>query len=241
MMTRKRWLIIVAALLCFSGCIVVFPCLAKIRDGEGWQWSANNLHQIGLALHSYHEAYGQLPPAIKHGKYGKPLYSWRVLLLPFLEEQNLFNQFKLDEPWDSPHNQTLLEKIPRCYRLMTVQEPPGQTHYQVFVGPGTAFERENMTWDDFQDGLLVVEATNLVPWTAPIDLVYSPGESLPPLGGIFKKPVHLWCYEISRRAGFNACFTDGKVRFIRSDVDERNLRSLITRNGGEKVDLSNLE
>jgi hypothetical protein len=170
--------------------------------------------------------YGRLPPAVKHGNDGQPLYSWRVLLLPFLEQQNLFSQFNLDEPWDSSHNKPLLEKIPKCYMLWRGRKDvAGMTHYQVFVGPGTAFER-----DDFPDTLLVVEAAKPVPWTKPVDLVYVPDEPLPALGGLFQKPIHLWCYEIGRREGFNACFVDGTVRFIPSDTDERTLRGLIARN-----------
>ena len=98
------------------------------------------------------------------------------------------------------------------------------TYYQVFVGPGTAFEQ-----DDPSDIFLVVEAANPVPWTKPADLVYAPDQPLPALGGLFQKPIHLWCYEIGRSDGFNACFADGTVRFMRSDIDERALRGFITR------------
>ena len=138
----------------------------SIRDDEGWQYSAANLNQIGLALHSYHEVYGRLPPAVKLGKDGALLYTWRVLLLPFLEQQYRFCQFNFDEPWDGPHNKPLLENISKYYML--------------------------------------------------------------PMGGLFQKPIHLWCYEIGRSDGFNACFADGNVRFIRSDIDERVLRGFIT-------------
>jgi hypothetical protein len=220
-MSRKRWLLFVAAILVLIGCIAFFPCLETISDGGGWQWSAANLRQIGLALHSYHEIYGRWPPAVKHGKDGQPLCSWRVLLLPFLERQSLFAQYNLDEPWDSPHNKPLLEKMPKCYSLDDV---PGMTHYQIFVGPGTAFER-----DDVSEMLLVVEATNPVPWTKPADLVYDPDQPLPALGGLFRKPSHLWCYQIGSRDGFNACFADGTVRFIRRDMDERTLRDFIAK------------
>jgi hypothetical protein len=239
-MSRKKWLFVAAAILCLVGCIAFLPCLQTVRDGEGWQWSASHLRQIGLALHSYHSVYGQLPPAVKHGKDGRPLYSWRVLLLPFLEQQPLFRQFNLDEPWDSPHNKPLLEKIPKCYTLgVGGYGVAGMTSYQVFIGPGTTFERDGLTWDDFPDGLpntlLVVEAANPVPWTKPADLAYIPDKPLPALGGFFHKPIYFWCYEIGSRDGFTACFADGKVRFIRADTDERTLRGLITRNGGEQV------
>jgi hypothetical protein len=207
--------------------------------------SAVSLKQIGLAFHAYHDVNGKLPPAVVSGKDGRPLYSWRVLLLPYLEEDTLYRQSHLDEPWDSPHNkQTLAETPRRCRPALGGGEPPGLTRYQVLIGPGTAFERAGLTWDDFPDGLantlLVVEAGESVPWTKPADLDYDPGKPLPPLGGAFTKPVHVLCYEVWRKPGFTACFADGSVRFITS-TDEAALRSIISRNGGEKMDPASLE
>jgi hypothetical protein len=238
-------LAVVAVLACLSCCLVV-PCIQKVRDGELWMQSAVSLKSIGLALHDYHEAYGKLPPAIVHGPGGRPLYSWRVLLLPFLEQNQLFRQFKLDEPWDSPHNKPLSAETPRCYvSFFAGQDMPGVTRYQVFVGAGTAFERPGLTWKDFPDGLentlLVVEGGDPVPWAKPADLAYDPAKTLPPLGGVSTKSVHLLCYPFGSHPGFVACFGDGTTRFIRSDTDEATLRALITRNGGEAVDLSKLD
>ena len=103
------------------------------------QRSLNNLKQILLALHNYHDAYGYLPADI-HGKDGKPLLSWRVAILPFIEQDACTGQFKLDEPWDSEHNLKLLAQMPNVYRVGI--EPKGATHtyYQVFAGPGTPFD-----------------------------------------------------------------------------------------------------
>ena len=77
----------------------------------------NNLKQIGLALHNYHTKHDTFPPAYSRGKDGKPLLSWRVLVLPFLGEQALYDQFHLDEAWDSPHNRTLISKMPAAYSV----------------------------------------------------------------------------------------------------------------------------
>jgi hypothetical protein len=213
-----------------------------VRDGEGWVRSANSLHQINRALHAYHDAYGSLPPAVVYGKDGRPLYSWRVLVLPFLDEENLFNSLHLDEPWDSPHNKPLLKEMPRDFApYMGSSDPPGLTRYQVFVGPGTAFERPGLTLADLHPStLLAVEAGEAVPWAKPGDLTYDPHGPLPALGAGYTQPVHFLCYEISPKAGFNACFADGSCRFIRRTVDGPSLRAVITRGGGE-VDLSKLE
>ncbi len=102
--------------------------------------SLNNLKQIAIAMHNYQDTHGCFPPAAIYGKNGKPLLSWRVLLLPYLEQDNLYRQFHLDEPWDSPHNKKLLETKVKAYHI------PGhddwtKTYYQVFVGEDTIFER----------------------------------------------------------------------------------------------------
>jgi hypothetical protein len=235
----KRILLVVGAAALALSCVLAIPCLQQVRDGEGWSSSAHRLHYIVEALRGYHESYGRLPPPVVRDKDGRPLYSWRVALLPFLE-QDLYKRFRLDEPWDGPHNRELLAETLRCYvPVLGGKDGPGLTRYLAFVGPGTAFERDGLTWDDFPDDpantILVVEAGTPVPWSKPVDLPYAPGQPLPPLGAGYTKPVHFLCYEVTRRAGFNAGFGDGSVRFLRADTDEATLRALITRNGGEKV------
>ncbi len=242
----RTWLAWAVAALCLVGCLIVLPCTEQVRDGEGWVRSQVSLRQIGAALRHYHDVYGRLPPAVVRGKDGSPLYSWRVALLPFLEAQDLYDQFRPDEPWDGPHNKHLAEETPPCYRPhLAGSDPPGLTRYQVFVGPGTAFERDGLTWADFPAGLartiLVAEAGEPVPWSKPSDLAYDPDKPLPPLGGLFDKPVHVLCYDVKRTPGFNACFADGSVRFLRSTTEEATIRALITRNGGQKIDLSKLQ
>src|SRR5262249_33240484 len=97
--------------------------------------SEMNLKQIGLAFHNYHDAYKIFPPAVVYSPKGEPLYSWRVLILPYIEEMALYNEFHLDEPWDSAHNIRLLDRMPKFYAL------PGkgntkETHYQDFYSSG---------------------------------------------------------------------------------------------------------
>jgi hypothetical protein len=241
----RKWANTIIWLGIGSLCLLLFfPCARTIRDTPGRVRSANNIKQIAVALHSYHETNGHLPPAVVRNKDGQPLYSWRVALLPYLEENSLYEQFRLNEPWDSEHNKKFLDKTPSVYASWWRDEP-GQTRYQVLVGPGTAFERPELTWADFPDGpgstLLVVEAGTPVPWTKPAELVYDPAGPLLQLGGVHSKPVRFLCREWWREPGFVAGFADGSVRFVRSSTDERTIRALITRNGGEPVDPSDLE
>jgi len=137
--------------------------------------SASNLQSITIALQDYADEHGGwLPPAALCDKEGRPLHSWRVLILPYLEQKELYKQFRLDEPWDCPHNLALLPRMPHVYTLppglpVEVQAEPSCTFYQVFTGKGTAFEGSQglSLRDDFPDGhsqtVLVVEASEPAP------------------------------------------------------------------------------
>jgi hypothetical protein len=187
------------------------------------------MKQLGLAMLQYNDQHGRLPPAVVYGKDGQPLYSWRVLLLPYLEQQQLYEQFHRDEPWDSPHNLRLLERMPGVYA-----PPPGKksripayhTVCHVFVGEGTPFEGKEgrKLSKDFPDGIsntiLVIEAGPPVPWSKPEELPYDPHGPLPNLDRLF-------------RDGIRIGMADGSMRFVSKDISETTLRAAITRNGGE--------
>jgi prepilin-type processing-associated H-X9-DG protein len=200
--------------------------------------SADNLKRIALAMHNYHDTYGSFPPAAICDKQGKPLLSWRVAILPFIDRKELYDQFHLDEPWDSPHNKRVAEGGIYQYRQPGAKDEDPDlmtlTHYQVFVGGGAAFEpRKGVTLveiagaDGTSNTLMVAEAAEPVPWTAPFDLRYDPKQPLPKLGGVYD-------------GGFNAAFCDGSVRFIKKTAKEKALRAAITRNGGETFDPNDL-
>ncbi len=196
----------------------------------------NNLSKLGTGLHSYHQTHGSLPPAAITDKAGKPLLSWRVAILPYIEELDLYKQFKLDEPWDSPHNLKLLEKMPKLYGPVLVpQKAPFVTYYQAFVGKTTMWEEgrkitfaEVTSLDGNAQTILLAEAKTAVPWTKPADLSYEAGKPLPPLGGL------------SKGEGFHVLFADGRPKLIPKRADEALIRALITRNGGEAIDPSKL-
>ncbi len=190
----------------------------------------NNLKQIALAMHNYHAANNAFPRAAKCDEKGKPLLSWRVAILPYLGQQELYDRFKLDEPWDSPHNKALLKEMPATYLCKTrTKVEPFTTNYQVFVGRGALFEKDqdipiaNVT-DGTSNTLLVVEAKDAIPWTKPADLTFDPEAALSLCGAGSPHPE-----------GFNASTADGAVRFIKSVVDLNLFRALITRNAGEVV------
>src|SRR5206468_8126418 len=115
--------------------------VVKVRQAAAASRSINNLKQIAIAMHSYHDTYNGFPPAAVCDKTGKPLLSWRVLILPYVEQGELYKEFKLDEPWDSEHNKKLIAKMPNVYALPEVTPEKGTTtHYRVFVGNGAVFD-----------------------------------------------------------------------------------------------------
>jgi hypothetical protein len=185
---------------------------------------------MAVAMHNYESTHGSLPPHAVYGKDGRPLLSWRVLILPFVEGDDLYKKFRLDEPWDSPHNLALLPEMPMIYGRYdrgTTKEPH-TTFYQVFVGPGAAFEgRKGMKLaEDFPDGnsetILMVEAGEAVPWSKPDDLPYAAGRPLPALGGLFNATIR-------------AALADGSIHSFGRDTSEGTIRAAITRNGGDAL------
>lgn len=217
----------------------VSPFLAVRSDAERIE-SVNHLKLMMGAIHEYHDKHKQLPPVAIRDSNGNPLLSWRVALLPYLGEEALYKQFKLDEPWDSSHNIQLLEKMPEVYYFRGQAAPNGMTHFQVFTGPGTAFERDGLNLPkDFPDGtyatLFIVEARDPVPWTKPQDLVYDPDKPLPPLG--LGREKRTWLSgNFMRGEIVLGAFGDGTVRSFWGEIKESSWRKLITRNGGEEPD-----
>ncbi len=209
---------------------MLLPAIQKVRTASKRMVSMNNMKQIALAMHNYHDVNGHFPPPAITDKNGKPLLSWRVAILPYIEQDAVYRQFKLDEPWDSEHNKKLLAQMPPIYApVKTATKELFGTYYQVFNGKGAAFEAgEKITLPSIPDGtsntIMVVEAADPVPWTKPDDLPFDPPKPLPKLGAEFPDI-------------FLAAFCDGSVRELPKNIDANKLRALITRNGGEPVTL----
>jgi hypothetical protein len=206
---------------------VTMQAVKHLRRMAARNRSANNLKQIGLAMHNYHDNVGRFPAAAVFDKDGKALLSWRVLILPYIEQDALYREFHLDEAWDSKHNKKLLKKIPPVYVHPLGKAKAGETYYQAFVGKGAFFEgKRGLRIMDIIDGtsntLLAVEAAKAVPWSKPEDLPYDAKKPLPKVGGVFPE-------------GFWGLFCDGSVRFLPRSLKPKTLRALITRNGGETL------
>jgi hypothetical protein len=200
--------------------------------------SRYNLKQIGLALRDFQSRYNHFPADVRD-RDGKPMLSWRVRLLPFLDEQELFDALRLDEPWDSPQNKFVLEQMPQVFAWpeRPAQPGPGMTCYRGFSGKRTVFDpglKEGVGIETITDGtpntIAVVWAKDAVPWTKPDSDIPFEDEAKPErmqalLGELF----------IHYPGGFDALYCDGSVRYIRSNVNLLVLRALVTRDGGEIV------
>jgi prepilin-type processing-associated H-X9-DG protein len=194
-----------------------------------------NLKQLGVACHEYHEANGSFPAPSIRGRDGRPLLSWRVAILPQLGHRSLYERFRLDEPWDSPHNLPLLKEIPPELACPSLSgRSHGLTNYQVVVGPKNEMGSVNTPFEpnrgaeirEFIDGtsftVLVAESSRSVPWTKPDDLT-------------FREPLDapLPAFGSGHEGGFHVLFADGSTRFLKHTIIRETLRGLLTLNGNE--------
>ncbi len=157
--------------------VVCRPYIQLARDASLQHQCMQNLKRIGIALHAYHAEWHCFPPAFVADESGEPMHSWRVLLLPYLDHQELYDQYRFDETWTSPHNLSVAKEMPSVYRCPEDQSrEPSDTSYLMLVGPGAFSEGATpITISDITDGadctIAVVERTECgIGWTRPRDL-----------------------------------------------------------------------
>lgn len=201
------------------------PAAHVHKPAEFWQARASleNLKKIAYATHGYLGDANHLPRDITD-KDGKPILSWRVAILPYMDQRFLHAQFKLDEPWDSDHNKKLLAFMPDVFRTSVQDVKVTETYYQAVSGPGAIFDpKAKVGIQDIQDGtsntLLVVEAGPPVPWTKPADIAFDPAAKPPVLEGPYTDATHAAC-------------ADGSTYRMKPKVDDKWLQLLILRNDG---------
>ena len=126
------------------------PAVTTARESARFMSSVNKLKQIGLAFHNYAKVYNHLPsPALLGGEQKKYPYSWRVALLPFLEQQVLYDRYHFDEPWDGPNNRKLIDQMPAIYSAVGPDGKPSSrstASYYVFAGEAAALSRPPGVW-----------------------------------------------------------------------------------------------
>lgn len=210
---------------------MLLPAVSSARDAARRMSSQNNMKQIALGLYNHQDAFGELPTGesdrIKY-KDGKPLLSWRVYLLPFLEQDALYRQFKLDEPWDSPHNLPLSKLALPIFTDPRHDLAPGMTTYQIPFGKDTFMGRHEKTQiRDALDGpsrtimLINVGPEKAVPWTKPADWEFDQTNPLRSLGGV------------PSGGQFQIGLADGGVMEVPFTIDPELFLNLLIRNDGK--------
>ncbi len=208
---------------------LLLPAVQAAREAARRMQSSNNLKQIALAMHVYHDVHKTFPPRANVSSDGKPLLSWRVHILPFLEQEALYREFKLDEPWDSEHNRQLIERMPAVYRNPSAR--PSQTHasYLVPSGKGSIFEGQDGTsigsiTDGTSNTVMVLEVNEdaSVIWTRPDDFAFDAAKPLVGLGS-------------AHPGGFLAALADGSVQFLSATINPDTFLRLLMMADGNPV------
>jgi prepilin-type processing-associated H-X9-DG protein len=229
--------VIAVVLFCVGGGAValLLPAVQAAREAARRSMCMNNMKQIALAMHNYHDVWGVMPPAYIADENGRPMHSWRVLILPYMEGQHIYSQYKFDEPWDGPNNSRLVSLMPPTYACPSNVPASGETHYMVITGEHTMFnggQGTPLASVSAQDGtantLLVVEATDGVNWMEPRDL------NLDEMSFIINDPAGN-AIGSHHPGGANISTADGAVRFISQQIDEKVLRNMIQVDDGETI------
>ncbi|MEZ6051323.1 MAG: DUF1559 domain-containing protein [Planctomycetaceae bacterium] len=218
-------LAIVAALIA-----LLLPARRGSREAARRTQCRNNLKQIGLALHNYHDVYQAFPPAYTVDETGQPLHSWRTLLLPYLDQKKLYESIDLSRPWDDPANAEAFKTVVPTYACPSAAIDPTQTTYLGMVGPDACLKpTEPRPIAEITDGtshtILVIEASpqDAVHWMAPQDagvrFLLSFKEESP----------------FDHVGGTHALIADGSVQFLSATTPDETRQALVTVDGGETI------
>jgi prepilin-type processing-associated H-X9-DG protein len=228
--------VMLVGLLVCGGVALWLPARSVSRQAPQRSQCSNNLRQIALALHNYHDVYKCLPPAVITDKDGRPMRSWRVAILPFMERKDLFDRYDFNEPWDGPKNRALVGIPIPVYQCPSAMNPtPTETNYVMIVGKGTigGLPNEKVGFQHVTDGtsntIAVVEVVGTgIHWMEPRDLSIDE-LSMMLNDGSGKGPS-------SRHpGGVNVALADGSTPFLPQSISPETLRRLVLRNDGQPV------
>jgi prepilin-type processing-associated H-X9-DG protein len=224
---RLVHVLVVLAIVAFLIALLL-PATRSARPAARRAQCTNNLKQIALALHSYEQSHNALPPAYTVDANGRPMHSWRTLILPYLEQERLYRTIDLAKPWNDPANAKALETDLPIFRCPESGRPRNTTTYLAIASPNGCLipkgsRRMAEITDAHESTLMVIEAgqENAVPWMAPIDadepLVMSLGPTT----------------KLHHAGGMNACFVDGHVTFLKANTPEMVRRALMSISGND--------
>ena len=222
---------IVFLLICGGGLMLLaLPAIQTAREAGRKTQCRSNLRQIGMALHNYNSRFGCFPPAYIPDENGQPMHSWRVLILPYLGRQDLYDQYDFDEPWDSPANAALADQMPREYTCPTdPDEFTNTTSYVAAVGPDRMFpsadaRKLNEVTDGTSNTIAVMEyGGSPINWLEPRDGPPSNNATT-----VQRPSSH-------HHGGGMILRGDASVQFLQDNVPPEMVEAMLTVNGGEFV------
>jgi len=235
MATRVVNAIVIVSIVAITICLVFDIPHYFGHRGSKRVWCGERQKEITLALHNYHEFYGTFPPAYIAGEDGGPMHSWRVLLLPFLDQQTFYDKYRFDEPWNSPHNLELAVPLDNYNCPSQPGGPSSMTNYVAVIGertcwPGDRGRLLEEIVDSLDDTILLVEvAESGILWTEPRDLhvqQMNPKVNAP----------HGQGPSSHHTGGMMVSLANGAARFLSADVSQEHLEALLTVDGDEVLD-----
>lgn len=217
---------------------LLLPAVTSARGAARRMQCTNNLKVLAIAMHNYHDQHKTFPPAYIPDENGDPMHSWRVLMLPYIEEQWLYNQYDFDEPWDGPNNSLLHNEIVSAFRCPSSEDgDPTSTSYVMIVGPDTISDGPNGSpigtiTDGTSNTIMLVEVPDSgVHWLEPRDMPVSNLD-----GGVAAGPAAGGLLMGSRHeGGCNVAMCDGSVHFMSESTPTQQLKALATKNDGERI------
>jgi type II secretory pathway pseudopilin PulG len=240
--TREITVVILLLLLLVA---LLLPARSNARAAARASQCRNNLKQIILALELYHDRYSSFPPAYVADESGRPMHSWRVLLLPYLENTALYQQYDFNEPWDGPNNSKLAGQIV-CSMMNCPSDRKhntNHTNYVLVTGKETAWVGDKAPrFGDFHDGysrsIAVVEIANSgIHWMEPRDLTFH--QALRGINsplGMSISARHPARGQRDRPDGAHVALVDGTILFLKNDTPLADLKAMLTPNGGESFE-----
>jgi prepilin-type processing-associated H-X9-DG protein len=211
---------------------LLLPAVQAAREAARRMQCSNNLKQVGLAFHNYHDVYKALPSAYVPNADGTPMHSWRVSILPFVEAAPTYDRYNFNERWDSVQNLALLSERPVTYGCPTSLSDPKstKTSYFVVTGPGTLYDGPKWpSFADISDGtsntiMLVENPGSSVDWLEPRDITVD--EFL---------TMTSTAVQGGHPGGINVVLCDGSVRFLATPLDPVLAKAMLSPNGGERM------
>lgn len=237
-------LTVVGAILSGAAIFVLWPSLRSVKERRDRQACMSNLQRIAKALNEYAAVHSTYPSPVVYGPKGRPLYSWRVLILPYLDEEVLYSRFKLDEPWDSLANSSFVPLCPNVYISPGSDSGTGfvaESNYVLVTGRGTLFPPTGpLGPDDIADlpnrTLLVVETSNYARgWTEPSDIDINKmagqigGQTIGSMSG---DPTSIGG---SHKGGATVAFADEQPGWLPEDIAPAAVQAMVSPAGGEPV------